>query len=100
MFNFGSGTVRVLLSGSSGLIGTALAAHLGAGRHSIGRLVRTPSPAGQDTVEWHPDAGHIDAARLEGFDAVVHLAGESIGAGRWTDDRKRAILDSRVARRS
>ena len=47
-------------------------------------------------VEWHPNQGQVDAEHLEGFDAVVHLAGESIASGRWTDDKKRAIRESRV----
>jgi uncharacterized protein (TIGR01777 family) len=53
-------------------------------------------PAGTDEIEWHPNEGRIDAAALEGLDAVVHLAGESIASGRWTDEKKRAIRDSRV----
>jgi uncharacterized protein (TIGR01777 family) len=47
-------------------------------------------------IEWHPNQGRVDAQQIEGFDAVFHLAGESIASGRWTDDKKRAIRDSRV----
>jgi uncharacterized protein (TIGR01777 family) len=47
-------------------------------------------------IEWHPNQGRVDGQQLEGFDAVFHLAGESIASGRWTDEKKRAIRDSRV----
>ena len=85
---------RVLITGASGLIGAALAAFLTSGGHDVVRLVRRP-PAGPDEVAWDPAAGAIDADRLEGFDAVVHLAGESIGAGRWTAARRQRIAVSR-----
>lgn len=85
---------RVLITGASGLIGGALAASLTSGGHDVVRLVRRP-PAGPDEVPWDPAAGAIDADRLEGFDAVVHLAGESIGAGRWTAARRQRIAVSR-----
>lgn len=85
---------RVLITGASGLIGAALAASLTSGGHDVVRLVRRP-PAGPDEVPWDPAAGAIDADRLEGFDAVVHLAGESIGAGRWTAARRQRIAVSR-----
>ena len=91
-----SGPERVVISGASGLIGGALAGALAADGHAVGRLVR-PGPAVRlGDVAWDPTAGRIDAAALEGADAVVHLAGESIAAGRWTAARKRAIRDSRV----
>jgi uncharacterized protein (TIGR01777 family) len=76
--------MRTLVTGSSGLIGTALLAALDDG---VG-LRRGP--------EWDPEGGRIDPAVLEGFDAVVHLAGEGIGEHRWSDDHKRRVLDSRV----
>ncbi len=88
--------LRVLITGSSGLIGGALAAFLTSGGHQVIRLVRR-LPASGTEIAWDPAAGRIDADALEGFDAVVHLAGESIGAGRWTASRRRRIRDSRVA---
>jgi uncharacterized protein (TIGR01777 family) len=87
--------MRILVSGSHGLVGKALIRSLTSDGHEIVRLVRG-KPAGTDEIEWHPNEGRIDAAALEGLDAVVHLAGESIASGRWTDEKKRAIRDSRV----
>ncbi|MFL5581013.1 MAG: TIGR01777 family oxidoreductase [Gemmatimonadaceae bacterium] len=87
--------MRVAVSGSTGLIGTALVESLRADGHGVVRLVRGSVPAGSDDVVWDPmrDALHPDA--LDGVDAVVHLAGESI-AERWTDEHRRRIVDSRV----
>jgi len=87
--------MKVLISGSHGLVGKALISSLSSDGHEIVRLVRG-TPSGPAEVEWHPNEAHIDVANLEGFDAVVHLAGESIASGRWTDEKKRAIRDSRV----
>jgi uncharacterized protein (TIGR01777 family) len=87
--------MRILVSGSHGLVGKALIRPLTADGHDIVRLVRN-KPAGAAELEWHPNEGRIDAAALEGLDAVVHLAGESIASGRWSDEKKRAIRDSRV----
>jgi len=85
--------MKVLVSGSSGLIGSALLPVLTAAGHQTTRLVRKQGTAG---VFWNPDEDVIDAAALEGFDAVVHLAGESIAARRWTPMQKAKITDSRV----
>ncbi|MGH9151621.1 MAG: TIGR01777 family oxidoreductase, partial [Acidimicrobiales bacterium] len=84
----------VVVSGSHGLIGSALVPALAAAGHRVRRLVRR-SP-GPDEIAWDPDAGTVDAAGLEGADAVVHLAGVGIGDKRWTSDQKRRIRDSRV----
>ena len=87
--------MKIVVSGASGLIGTALtkaASRLG---HTVTPLTRTPT-AGLPGIEWNPSAGILNAQALEGFDAVVHLAGESIAAGRWTAAQKKRILDSRV----
>lgn len=89
--------MRVAVSGSTGLVGSEVVAVLSAGGHEVVRLVRrVPSPGEMD-VRWDPEAGVIDAGGLEGCDAVVHLAGENVGAGRWTAARKAAIRDSRVS---
>jgi uncharacterized protein len=86
--------MHILLTGSTGLIGSALAAHLG-GNHRIVRLVRHPKP-GMNAIPWDPDSGTLDTQALEGVDAVIHLAGESIASGRWTAAKKRRIWESRV----
>ena len=89
-------TKKILISGSHGLVGSALINLLTAEQHEVVRLVRDARPASTE-IEWHPEKGLIDKERLEErFDAVVHLAGENIAAGRWTDAKKRAILESRV----
>jgi uncharacterized protein len=87
--------MKILVSGSHGLVGKALVASLTNDNHEIVRLVRGDPRVGAE-VEWHPNQGRIDVQHLEGFDVVVHLAGESIASGRWTDEKKRAIRESRV----
>lgn len=87
----------VLVTGSTGLIGSALVPFLTAGGHRVVRLVRSPAPAGPDTVYWDPARGVLDPAALEGVDAVVHLAGENLAGRRWSADQKARIRDSRVA---
>jgi len=88
----GAGPMVVAMTGSSGLVGTALAALLTTGGHRVIRLVRR-DPAGADERRWEPD--QPDPALLEGVDSVVHLAGESI-AGRFTEAHRKAIRDSRI----
>lgn len=86
----------IAISGSGGLVGSALAAALAADGHRVVRLVRRGSAPGPDEVLWDPAAGRIDAAGLEGLDAVVHLAGENIASARWSAARKERIRASRV----
>lgn len=83
----------VAITGSTGLIGTALAAALQRDGHRVVRVTR--SGGGDGTVRWDPAAGTIDAAGLEGLDAVVHLAGEGIASGPWTDAQRQRIRSSR-----
>ena len=85
--------LRVGITGQSGLIGTQLAAYLRTGGHEVIPFVRRPA-AGNE-IAWDPAAGVLDPSDLEGLDAVVHLAGESVSR-RWTVARKREILGSRV----
>lgn len=85
----------VAVTGSSGFLGTALVGALRAGGNRVRRIVRH-RPTGDDEVGWDPQAGTIDAAGLAGVDAVVHLAGESIGGRRWSDEQKRRIRQSRT----
>ena len=83
------------MTGSHGLIGSALIPRLRAGGHRVVRLVRGATE-GADDVRWDPDASTIDVAGLDGVDAVVHLAGAGIGDKRWTPARKQLILESRT----
>ncbi|HVN78983.1 MAG TPA: TIGR01777 family oxidoreductase [Terriglobia bacterium] len=91
--------MKVLITGSSGLIGSAAIAFLIGGGDEVVRLVRpsSPSEAGlTGDIAWDPKAGIIEESRLEGLDAVIHLAGENIGARRWTQAQKQRLVDSRI----
>jgi uncharacterized protein (TIGR01777 family) len=88
--------MKILVSGSHGLVGKALTHSLTTEGHEVLGLVRRARAFGAPEVEWHPTHGQVDVQHLEGFDVVVHLAGESIASGRWTDSKKRAIRESRV----
>ena len=87
--------MRVAITGSSGLIGSALVPSLAGGGRQVFRLVRGVVP-GANCIRWDPSTGVRDGALLEGLDAVVHLAGENIAGGRWTARRKAEIRRSRV----
>lgn len=86
--------MNILLSGSSGLVGTALIPALTDEGHRVIRLVRRDRVEGART--WKPSTGRVDPAVLDGVDAVIHLGGVSLAEGRWTESRKRLIRDSRV----
>ena len=88
--------MRVVVTGASGLIGSALVRSLTADGHQVLRLVRR-DPRAADEARWDPTARHLDPSSLDGADAVVNLAGAGIGDHRWTDDYKKAIRESRVA---
>jgi uncharacterized protein (TIGR01777 family) len=88
-------TLTVLVSGASGLVGSALCAYLSTGGHEVRRLVRR-TPRARGEYRWDPTTGAVDPAAVEGCDAVIHLAGENIAAGRWTRAQKRRIETSRV----
>jgi hypothetical protein len=88
--------MRVLVSGASGLIGGALAAELERAGHGVVRLSRRPA-RGPNDASWDPERGTIDRDALRGIGAAVHLAGESVGAGRWSPQRKDRVLGSRAA---
>jgi uncharacterized protein (TIGR01777 family) len=87
--------VRIVIAGSSGLIGTSLVAALRSGGHDVFRLVRR-APAGPDEIGWDPTAGSLDPEALKGADAVVNLCGVGIGDKRWTGAYKQAVRDSRI----
>jgi uncharacterized protein len=85
--------VKVVVSGSTGFIGSALLPVLAAAGHQVTPLVRHKE---SEAIYWDPQAALLDAEALEGTDAVIHLAGENIAGKRWTSDQKHKILDSRV----
>ena len=88
--------MKILVTGSSGLIGSALVPHLTAQGHQVVRMVRHTTAPGRDVAVWDPGAGKLDTRSLQQLDAVVHLSGENIAASRWTDEIKKRIRDSRV----
>jgi uncharacterized protein (TIGR01777 family) len=88
-------TMRIAVTGSTGLIGTALVTHLHAEGHDVVRMVRRP-PRAPDEVRWDPTGGTVDVEGLAGVDGVVHLAGAGVGDHRWTDSYKQELWDSRV----
>jgi len=85
----------VAITGASGFIGTELTTSLTSLGHRVVALVRRPTSSA-DEIQWDPAGGTIDAPSLEGFDAVVHLAGAGIGDKKWSDARKDVILSSRT----
>ena len=87
--------MRVLITGSTGLVGSVLVPFLSAKGHQVVRMVRSATGREQE-VAWDPANNQIDAGRLEGLDGVVHLAGENIAARRWNEEQKARIRDSRV----
>lgn len=87
--------MRVVVAGSSGLIGTSLVAALRGAEHEVLRLVRR-RPAAPDERRWDPPAGRIDDDALDGVDVVVNLCGAGVADKRWTDARKQVLLDSRT----
>jgi hypothetical protein len=92
----GGANMNILITGSTGMIGTALIEFLKMRGHRVTRLVRAPSLSSEPSVRWDPKAGVLPASEIEGCQAVVHLAGESIAGGRWTTVQKAKIRDSRV----
>jgi uncharacterized protein len=87
--------MKIFITGASGLVGTALGSALERDGHVVLRATRSRA-TGPNTIAWDPAAGRLDAAALKGIDAVVNLAGENIGSGRWTPAKKKALLESRT----
>lgn len=86
---------RIAITGSSGLIGTALVGHLKSEGHTVQRLVRR-APVAVDEVTWDPQTGYVDLKALEGVDAIIHLAGTPVTDKRWSKKFKADILNSRL----
>jgi len=86
--------MKIAIAGGSGLVGSALIPILQSDGNQITRLVRASPKPGE--IEWHPNQDKVSAPSLEGFEAFINLAGENIAGGRWTDDQKRKIRDSRM----
>jgi len=88
--------MKILITGASGLVGSALIPYLKSKGHEVVRLVRSQGVAAAGELSWEPEKGIASPAQLEGLTAVVHLAGENIAEGRWSDEKKARIRDSRV----
>jgi uncharacterized protein (TIGR01777 family) len=88
--------VEIAVTGSSGLIGSALIASLRRAGHRAVPVLRPQSGRAGDAIHWDPTRGAIDQGAFEGLDGVVHLAGAGIGDKRWSDARKREVLESRT----
>ena len=86
---------RIAITGSSGLIGTALVGHLKSEGHTVQRLVRR-APVSPDEIQWDPQTGYVNTDALAGVDAVIHLAGVGVGDKRWSKKYKSQILNSRL----
>ena len=87
--------MKILISGSHGFIGTVLCDYLKSREHTLLRLIRPTQIAKSDQVFWNPHEGYIEHAKLEGVEAVIHLAGENL-FGRWNAKKKEAIYNSRI----
>lgn len=92
----GVGSMRILVVGSTGLVGSTLVPLLTTNGHTVVSLTRGKSVPGMSAIHWNPETGELDPAALEGFDAVIHLAGENIAGRRWSNEQKIRIRDSRV----
>src|SRR5687768_6816069 len=88
-------TLRIAVTGSTGLVGSALVPYLQGRGHTVSRVLRKPPVPGSGDIRWDPARGLLEADDLEGFDAVIHLAGEPVSE-RWTTTNKAKIRDSRV----
>lgn len=93
---YGLAPQSIVISGASGVLGSVLAPFFSTGGHRVSKLVRRAPRPGFDEIFWDPASGRIDGKALEGADAVIHLAGENIGEGRFTEEKKRRAVESRV----
>ncbi len=88
--------MKILIAGSSGLVGNALFPSLSAAGHVVFPLIRPPQIAGEKQVGWNPETGEMDLEAAAGAEAVVNLAGASIAGSRWSEERKRVLRTSRI----
>jgi len=88
--------MKILMAGSSGLVGSELISLLTQKGHTVTRLVRELPVAGKHEISWNPKQGKLDPNEVEGFDVYINLAGDNISSGRWTASKKMEILESRV----
>ena len=88
--------MKILISGSSGLIGSAAATALKSDGHNVVHLVRPGKPPNPGDVQWDPMRATVDVAALEGVEVVIHLSGAGIADGRWTEERKQLLRSSRI----
>jgi len=86
--------LKILIAGSSGMLGTELTAFLTTGGHQVTHLLRQKA---KNAPYWSPETGQIDARLLENYDVIINLAGENIGSGYWTKNKKKRIRESRVS---
>ncbi len=89
--------LKIAITGASGMVGSYLSEFLIKAGHTVSRLVRsTSTPSNSNCIQWNPEAGTIDLEKLEGHDALVHLAGASIAGRRWSRQYKDVIFKSRI----
>ena len=88
--------MKIIISGSSGLVGTALVPHLEQDGHTVARLIRNRAVHGETVIPWDPQTGTLDPSDLSGSDVVINLNGRSIGGGRWTPQVKDSLRSSRL----
>jgi len=89
--------MKILITGGTGLIGTALSKLLVSKGHEVCHLSRSNSPGSPiPTFLWNPAKGELQQEAMDGIEVIVHLAGAGIADSRWTDERKKLIIDSRV----
>ena len=90
------GTQTIAVTGSTGLVGSALMSSLASGGVKTKAIVRKPPASYEDEIQWDASSGFLNTDLLEGLDGVVHLAAESIADGRWNEAKKHRIHNSRV----
>ena len=81
--------MKILISGATGMVGSAVRTYLLKQGHDVARLTRSRGAGHPADVFWNPETGDLDRDQLEGFDGIIHLAGENIATGRWTETKKK-----------